>query len=214
MAIEPQLFHSLSPSTVLAERVLRDDLGYMTYTSPLNAIKLMFGLSPATVVQTEAHRAIPWTSPIARADTVSEFGDETLEVSKHVHPGTRERLENGGPISLVLPLSDRPPLPLESFLRWARDNGVQVAHAWTPMLRHPAYNRADYRTYFDGITRWYVEGGALKLGSAGDYLLSLDEIFDFVLHANEHGKIKATETLARGLCAAVHCPTKPAHLDR
>ncbi len=102
------------------------------------------------------------------------------------------------------------PESLSEFFAWARAHDVRVALLWTPMLEDKAYEAAFYRRQFRMITEWYRSAGAISLGSVSDYYLGESEVFDTIFHANERGRQRMTEILARKLCAAIACPTAPA----
>jgi len=116
-ALEPQLYYTDWPSKVTAEYVLRNDLGYLLQAPSLGATaQITFGLSPVDLFQSMLRRSIPWTSPIGRASTVSNWWDETLAVSSLSTPEMRAGLEKSfllGPVAEaqvtlpILHLSDK-----------------------------------------------------------------------------------------------------------
>ncbi len=77
------------------------------------------------------------------------------------------------------------------------------------MLRNDVYLTKPYQAFFDGVTEWYRQGGAYQLGAATDYLQSLDNMFDYVLHDNEKGRIAASRTLSQNLCKVLKCQIAP-----
>jgi hypothetical protein len=83
LVIEPNLYWSDDkPSTVLAEFLLRYDLPYPLHVRPSDAISIVYGYTPAELLQEQARRVGPYRGLLGRADTVDKNGDETLELSK------------------------------------------------------------------------------------------------------------------------------------
>jgi hypothetical protein len=104
---------------------------------------------------------------------------------------------------------DKPPRPLIKFLKWAQIQKVRVGIAWTPMLEDPVYSTPPYQAFFAGVTEWYVHGGGVQLGNAAEYFQPLDNMFDYVFHDNERGRVAASRTLATHLCEVLECPLLP-----
>jgi hypothetical protein len=206
MALEPQLTVATAPSDVLAAHVLRNDIFYLWHTPRLgDAFRILFGLTPVDVFATQLRRLVPWTAPTGRADTVSHWGDETLELSKSIAPWMRKHLQDAPPISAQHFDPDNPPPVLAPFFAWAKEHHVQVAQAWTPLLMRPEYLEEPYRSSFASLKKVFVKAGGIPLGSATDYFQPIDRMYDYILHANELGRARASEVLAREICKARAC---------
>ncbi len=212
MAIEFPLYHSEQRTWVLAEQVLLHDLEYLLHEKARYALRLLFGMSPLEVVRTHGQRVIPWGSPLARAETVSKWGDETLAVSKYQAPGIREWLRRHEAAG-TWPAAE-PPESLRRFFEWARANGVHVALAWIPLLEHDDYRSPDHAAYFRSVQAWYTRAGFDSLGEATAYFRPLDEMFDTIKHPNETGRINATEVMARAFCKVRRCTPTPTAIKK
>jgi hypothetical protein len=212
VALEPSFFPT-APSDVLSEYVLHFDWSYLLRTDFKTAVRIIFGFGPDKFLRVMYLRSIPWTSLLGRADSVSETtGDEALQVSRFATPSDRERVSASGPLPLALP--PEAPSYLQDFLAWARANSVNVIEAWTPMLNNTAYLTEAYKSYFATVAGWYQGGGATSLPDPSAFFLSIDEIFDYVLHANEHGRAKASIALANRLMLLPARPLTLARRDR
>jgi hypothetical protein len=205
LAIEPHLNWPVRPSSVLAEFVIRYDVGYLLHIKPLDALSIIYGVSPVDVIQEQLRRLVPWTSEVGRAETISKYGDETLVLSRIQTAANRDALLHSDPMPAWTADPTFPPQVLENFFQWAKLHGVRVGMAWTPMLMKDAYLSKPYRAFFDGVTQWYLQAGAYQLGAATDYFQPLDNMFDHVLHDNEKGRIAASGTLSRNLCKVLQC---------
>ena len=206
MALEPQLTVATAPSDVLAAHVLRNDIFYLWRNPrPGDALRILFGQTPLDVLTTQVRRLVPWTAPTGRADTVSHWGDETLELSKSSVPWMRKHLEDAPPISVQYFDPNNPPLVLKLFFAWAEEHNVQVAQAWTPLLMRPEYLMEPYKSAFASLKQVFVKAGCVPLGNATDYFQPIDNMYDYILHANEFGRARASEILAREICNARTC---------
>lgn len=209
LAIETPSNNMPEPTEITAEQVLSDDLRYLLHARPQDSLRILFGLGPRYALRMAGFVPFPWNPhPARRADSVDATGDESLEVSKFGAPSGRALPTNPPPFQMV-PAVEAPKALVE-FFAWAGAHKVRVAHAWTPMLAHRAYERYPYPQQFKWVTGWYRAAGALPLGDVSDYYLDESEIFDTVFHANERGRRRVTEVLARKLCAAIACPKVPA----
>jgi hypothetical protein len=212
IALEPQLYFPTAPSDVLSEYVLHFDWPYLLRADFKTAVQTVFGFGPVKLLRVMFLNSIPWTSPIGRADTVSAAtGDETLQVSHFAPTGAREAMSASPPMSLAPPLEA--PSYLRDFLAWARVNSVTVIEAWTPMLYNPAYATAAYKSRFAVIAGWYRRAEAMPLDDPCAFFLSVDEMFDYILHANEHGRAKASIALSDRLQDRYY-RSKPPHPSR
>jgi hypothetical protein len=77
------------------------------------------------------------------------------------------------------------------------------------MLDRPEYSQTSRQAFFGNVTKWYVDGGGIKLGAATDYFQPLDHMFDYLFHDNAKGRIAASRVLAVNSCNAVTCPAEP-----
>ena len=214
LAIEPALYFSAAPSNVLSEYILRYDRGFLLRVGPETAVRVVFGTSLPDVIKTEYQRFVPWRSPLARSESVSAAGDErTLGVSKLTFPGTRAKLLAQPPMPALASSPDSPPAALRSFFQWARAHEVTVMQAWSPMLENTAYSSEPYLTFYSNIAQWFRREGAIGLNDPRAFFLPIDEMFDYVLHANEHGKQTATIALSRWICSVMVCPRMTALHD-
>jgi hypothetical protein len=208
VALEPQLYAITPPGVVLSEQVLRNDLGYLLHAPSLDAaVRILFGLSPLEVFQTQVRRSIPWTSPLARASSVSAWGDETLELSKLSQPYMLNALETSKLFPPVMLDPKDPPPFLKKLFAWAKANDIQVAGAWVPLLMRPEYKEEPYLSYFAALKAVFAEAGGVSLGTATDYFQPIENMFDFVLHDNEFGRARASAVLAREICKVRVCPS-------
>jgi hypothetical protein len=198
VALEPNLYKPIGPSDVLSEYILHFDWSYLFRADIVTGIRIVFGLAPDKLLRIVFLRTIPWTSPLARSETVSDVtGDEALRVSTLINQTTRDVLARSTPMSLNLP----PEIPsfLKNFLDWAHTNSICVVEAWTPMLNNPAYETEPYRSFFATIAAWYQREGATPLNDPSAFFLSIDEMFDYAFHANEYGRDSASIALASQL---------------
>jgi hypothetical protein len=208
LAIEPQLLaqtNSAPPSDVLSDTVIFRDPRFLLHTSWPNAIQIIFGLTPVRVLQTIAVRRVPWTSDLFRPETVSSFGDETLQVSTYQTAANRHYLTTASPMPVWNIDPNEPPSALKRFFQWARAHGVHILQAWTPMLGNPAYSTAPYQSFYATVATWFVAGGAVPLSDPSPFFLPADQMFDYVLHANERGKQTVSARLAKILCSVITC---------
>ena len=215
LAIEPPLYHRNTVSAVLANQVVKDDFAFILHAPSYDGVRIFFGLNVRELLRDQARSllgAVP--HPTRRPESVSPWGDESLDVSKYVVPGVLALPDDPPAMKLDLPKPDSPPRTLTRFFAWAASNGVTVAQAWTPTLALPANQREDYRAYFRRVSEWYRQAEAIRLGEIEQYVLGREDMFETIFHANERGRIKATEVLAREFCKARKCPAAPAATDR
>lgn|SRR5262245_23141245 len=206
MVLEPQLTVATAPSDVLAAHVLRNDIFYLWRTPRIgDALRILFGLTPVDVFATQMRRLVPWTAPTGRADTVSLLGDETLDLSRSAAPWMRKHLEDAAPIPVQHFDPNNPPPVLTPFFAWAKEHNVQIAQAWTPLLMRPEYLGEPYTSSFASLKDVFVKAGGVPLGNATDYFQPIDNMYDYILHANEFGRARASEVLAREICKARTC---------
>jgi hypothetical protein len=209
LAIETPINNAVVPSENTAEQVISDDLPYLLHERPDRSLRILFGLDPRYALRRAANMMLPWNPhPTRRADSVTDTGDEALEVSKLVGPEGSGLPKNPPPFQMV-GLVEMPE-SLGEFFAWAKAHEVKIALLWTPMLADKAYEGAFYRRQFALVEQWYRTVGAISLGSVSDYYLGESEVFDTIFHANERGRQRMTEILAAKLCAAIACPTPPA----
>jgi len=203
--IETPLNFSFKPSKVLSEFVIRYDMKYLLHSSLIDGLSLLFGYSPLDVIDGLVRSQIPWTAETGRPESVDANGDETLDVSRVQTPGDRNNLMNAGPMPTWPADSNHPPIPLQKFFKWAQYNNVKFGISWTPMLARREYNSSAYQKFNSKIVDWYELNGGVALGSPEQYYLTAENMFDYIIHANEKGKIYASRILAHNLCKVLAC---------
>ncbi|MBR1133280.1 hypothetical protein [Bradyrhizobium iriomotense] len=197
LALEPHLYVPTVPSDVLSEYVLHYDWSYLLQVDFITAVRIIFGFGPTNVLRIAYLASVPWNSPLARPETVSATGDETVKVSALSTEATRAVLSKAPPMQPNAP-PEIPPY-LGDFLKWAHENSIRVVQAWTPMLGKPTYTSDRYKAYYATIANWYRDNGAAALDDPSIFFLSIDDMFDYWLHANERGRDKASTILSERL---------------
>ncbi len=201
LAIEPSLYDGDDTSDVLSEFVLRYDLGYLLKAPLRDVVSIIYGLNPSDIIQEQARLAIPWTHPTGRAESVDQFGDETLILSNIQAPWQLEKLRTSTPFP-AWTIAAAPPA-LKAFFDWAQANQISFGVVWTPLLDNPAYRDPPHQAFFATVTRWYTDAGGQQLGPATDYFQPLNNMYDYIYHDNERGREAASIVLARHLCKAL-----------
>jgi len=199
LIIEVPLNFSTTPTTVLSEFVLRYDLRYLLDVSLKDDLSLLFGYTPLDFIAGWARSRIPWTAEIGRPETVGTNGDETLEVSHIQTPADRSNLLNAGPMPTWPVDPNQPPPPLQDFFSWATKHNVRFGIAWTPLLEKSDYKTLKYENFYHDIENWYKINGGVVLGNHDEYNQPPENMFDFIMHANEKGRKAASQVLARHL---------------
>lgn len=206
LVIEPHLYWGMKPTSVLSEVVLRYDLSYLRHAKLSNILPIIYGFSPADLLQEEARRLPAWRLQIVTPDMVDGYGDDARVLSALQTPLNREQLEASPLMPLWVAIRSAPPEPLIKFLKWAHARNIKVGFAWTPMLRRPEYSTPTYKPLFDGVTQWYLDNGGFPIGHAEEYFQPIDNMFDFWMHANEKGRMAAAKVLGKNLCQLFQCP--------
>lgn len=208
LAIEPQNLvqqDKAAPSDILSDLVIFSDLTFLLHTSWGKKLGILFGLTPFHAIQTYFIRKIPFTIPYFQGDTVSSYGDLTIDVSPYQSDFAREKLNAAKPFPSYSANSKNAPAALKDFLQWAAEHRIQVVEAWTPTLIQPDYSEERYKAFFKGVATWFSDEGAISLPDPSLFFLPREKMFDYEFHANEKGRKQASEALAKILCEHMKC---------
>jgi len=207
LALEQQLVYRARPSTVLSTFVLTSDPSYLL-SAPLRDVPaLLFGYPPVQVMRQAAASTMPYNSPLYRAETVTAWGDESVNVEANKLPYMAETVHALPPLSVgVVPDPNAPVYFLMEFAQWARENNIRLIQAWPATTFRPVYLTDPYRAYFEQYAETYRRAGFKVIGSPESYLLPEAEMLDSMYHADANGAARVSKAFAADLCRAVACP--------
>jgi hypothetical protein len=210
VALEHQLIYRVKPSSVLTTFVLTSDPGYLPDAPIRDLPALLFGYPPVQVIRQAAATSVPPNSPLYRAETVTAFGDESVNVPANKLPYMAETVRSLPALSVMPTEPDVPPDFLVEFAAWARQNNIRLLQAWPATTFRPVYHTASYRAYFDNYAEIYRRLGFQVLGNPLDYFVPEDEMLDSMYHADVNGAARISNALAVDLCKAIACPSRSA----
>ncbi|MDP9813438.1 hypothetical protein J2W42_006312 [Rhizobium tibeticum] len=209
LALEHQLLADSAPSTVLTHFAITSDPMFLLHVSIAKILPLAFGYSPVQLVRQVSANSVPWNSPLYRAETVDEFGDETVNVPGNKLPYMAQIVKELAPVWVGLPDPGHPPGYLVEFAGWAKEKNINLIQAWPPTTYREAYNSAKYAAYFNRYSDVFAKLGFKPVGIQNDFLIPEEDMLDSMYHADANGAATASRALAVDLCRSIACLKKP-----
>jgi hypothetical protein len=204
LALEYHLLKGSPPTDIASSFVSMFDPRYLAAAKPVEVPQFVWGLSPQRLLAATVQRTIPYTSPLYRLETVTELGDETAGSYEEITWTMRAAARSYAPIPVLALRSDRPLPSISSFVQWAHANGVTVLYVWPPIVGRPAYTSDSRYSELFGTVRRTFEGLAVPtLGEPSDFFLGEDELLDTYYHANQRGRLRMSDQLARVLSTRI-----------
>ncbi|MCS3926225.1 hypothetical protein M2175_001256 [Bradyrhizobium elkanii] len=200
LVLEYHLLKASAPTDIASSFVSMFDPRYAAEAKAAEVPRFVWGISPQRLLSATVQRTIPYTSPLYRVETVTELGDETAGSNEEITPAMRAAARSYPPIPVLDLRSDWPLSSISSFVQWAHADGVTVKYVWPPMVGRSAYaTDPRYSELFSAI-RGTFEGLAVPvLGQPSDFFLGEDELLDNFYHANQRGRLRMSNQLARVL---------------
>ncbi|MGW9230646.1 hypothetical protein ACWGPT_07205 [Pseudorhizobium sp. NPDC055634] len=206
LALEHQLLATAPPSIVLTRLVATTD-PYFLLDAPLPYLAdLIFGYSPAQFLRDTPAKLLPWTSPLYRSETVTDYGDESANSPENKLPYMLDVVRETPPITAAAPQSLQLADSFQDFVAWAQANDVTVFYTWPPTTDRPQYRTPEYAEYFQSYVHLFEATGINVLGRQTEYLIPEDEMLDSMYHADTRGARRASQVLSKNLCSVVVCP--------
>jgi hypothetical protein len=200
LAMEPGLLDDDPPTWVTAAFVQFYDPGYIGRAGLQSWAPLLVGARPHYLFRS-------WISTglmgAAKPHT-DETGGATENMASKVTPDMRSRVTATGPTFVKINPND-PPAYLRRFLTTARQRGVTVFGAWSPMLDSPLYHDPADPQRLGATSATYKVLGVPELGAPQDFLFPLNDMFDTTYHLNDIGRAKATARLGDLICRRLKC---------
>lgn len=200
LTIENGLLRNERPTAELTRFVQFYDPGYIRRADAQSWAPLLVGGSAHDLFRS-------WIGERLLGPTkthMDEAGDATDNLASAVTPEVRAIVAATRLVSVTTD-PEAPPAYLKQFVATARERGVTVFAAWSPMLDRPIYHdRSDPRR-LKAISSTYKVLGVPVLGSAQDFLFPLADMYNSGFHLNDIGRAKATAKLGDLICLQMKC---------
>lgn len=200
LALEYHLLQASPPTDIASSFVSMFDPRYIAAAKAAEIPRFVWGISPQRLLSATVQRTIPYTSPLYRTETVTELGDETAGSNEEITLAMRAAARSYTPIQPLGLRSDRPLPSISSFVQWAHANGVIIKYVWPPIVGRSAYaTDPRYSELFSTIRDTFEGLAVTVLGQPSDFFLGEDELLDTFYHANQRGRLRMSNQLARVL---------------
>jgi hypothetical protein len=200
LTIETGLIKEARPTAELTRFVQFYDPGYVQRAGARSWAPLLVGALPHDLFRSSVAELLlgPTKTHIDAA------GDATDNLAGKVSPEIRA-IVAGAKLVSIETRPDDPPQYLMRFVASARQRGVTVLAAWSPMLDRPPYHDRSDPQRFTAISSTYDVLKVPVLGKAQDFLFPLADMYNSGFHLNDVGRVQATARLGDLICRRIRC---------
>ena len=203
LTIENGLLRNERPTPELTRFVQFYDPGYIRRAGLQSWTPLLVGASPHDLFRSRVWEMLLGGTKIH----VDETGDATDNLASKVTPDVQAIVAATQPVAVETNPND-PPAYLRRFVATAREQGVTVFAAWSPMLDRPAYHDQSDPRRLKAISSTYGVLGVPVLGAPQDFLFPLADMYNSGFHLNDIGRVKATARLGDLICRQMKCAAR------
>lgn len=184
-------------SDVLIDYIFARDPGYLNKIGFESRMRAIGGISFSRLMRGTIYK-VAKISPRKdgyQSDTLNEYGDETRNTVASITEAHRQKLNRLQPMEKINGSVDSSHgmQSIRDFVRWCRDNNIQVLASWPSTVWFEAYNQPSRREYFKSIKNFYQSLDIPILGQPQDFMYDVSLFYDTAYHLNDRGMHQRTE---------------------
>ena len=192
------------PSQLLVRYALARDHGFIASQGPLAYLHYLVSFDYLDAAYDFLWRQL-LTKKGYTVRTLDRWGDETINTAANVTPDIRRRIKSMRAYRALDVQPGYAAWVLDGFVSDMRRKRVAVVATWPTVLRSASYRTADFKAYLATRENEFRRLHVPLLGTPGEAMLPLAEMFDTTAHPNTIGRARYTAAFADALCGIIAC---------